>query len=570
MTPPWALATPSPSSTALTCQAEMARLPGDQLSRFDSFKGYIETALRRHTWHKQAEWQDVELKDCDRSACLQLTSRSRVKFEVEVLQESFDPKVIYTSKSKTLQLPLDYDFSSPEASELLSSFLVGHELHPYMLGPESRHLRAKPAQAIALRAFHRAYEEGTRSFLHVAPTSAGKMFNIAKALKLTLNNPNRKHLSIVTVDRIDLVDQLGQAVQDELREDDNTVSLINGNEVPNAEILDQIYGQMGAGQHVVLAITTQSLKAILQSLEQEQLEWLAGRLNGLFLDEAHHFGAPENFDLLSQLLSLSSAFFYAATATPAHESVDFRSLFVRQHWSYLNTEENLFEEHEPEETFTQLRMAMEAGDVTPFDELYLVGEPNFDVSEEQPLFVPQNNNHLEMNPVHYQQLARMIVPLISDNDKGLIVAASIDEVKRLAEFMSEVFPDTTFEPYHGELSRIERKQVRDRANEPGTRHYLVAVKALDEGVNFPGLGAYIDLNSTLSVRQMVHRIGRILRLSLGKTSADVLFLSDFKEEAKSLNSLIFDLYSAFESVLNNLEYLINSTVGETISLLVAI
>ncbi|MEO0335806.1 MAG: helicase-related protein, partial [Pseudomonadota bacterium] len=89
-----------------------------------------------------------------------------------------------------------------------------------------------------------------------------------------------------------------------------------------------------------------------------------------------------------------------------------------------------------------------------------------------------------------------------------------------------------FDPYYWELDTEERKVIRDRSNFGNERHYIVAVRALDEGVNLPEISAYIDLNSTLSVRQMIHRIGRVLRLSLGKTSADILFLSDFKDERR--------------------------------------
>jgi superfamily II DNA or RNA helicase len=522
----------SHSAASRTCLAELEQLPTGQMHLLPEFKGQLQTALRRLTWHKRAEGQNTELTDCESSACFDLSSRGDISFRIEVLRAGSDPEVVFTARQKILRLPADFDFASFETAELLSSFLVGHELHPYMLGPETQHLRAKPTQALALRAFHQAHQNGAKSFLHVAPTSAGKMFNIAKALRLTVNSPERKHLSIVTVDRVDLVDQLSEAVELELGGEMAEVRLINANTVANAEILSRLHSEMAGGKHVVLTITTQSLKAILSALEDDQLQWLASLLGGLFLDEAHHFGAPETFDLLSQLLSLSKAVFYATTATPVHESVDFRSLFEVQHWSYLNGANNLFEEHEPEETFTQLRMAMQAGDITPFDELYLLGEPNFSTSESQPLFVSHNNNHQELNPQHYQRLASLISPIVADNEKGLIVTASVNEATRVAEFLSEVFADVTFEAYHSELSRSEREQIRELSLQAGNKHYLVAVRALDEGVNYPQLSTYIDLNSTLSVRQMIHRIGRVLRLSMGKTSADILFLADFKDEER--------------------------------------
>ena len=71
-------------------------------------------------------------------------------------------------------------------------------------------------------------------------------------------------------------------------------------------------------------------------------------------------------------------------------------------------------------------------------------------------------------------------------------------------------------------------------------HYIVAVRALDEGVNLPHLSTYIDLNANVSVKQMVHRIGRVLRLYPGKIGSDILFLSDYRdaENAGDLLSLL--------------------------------
>ena len=56
---------------------------------------------------------------------------------------------------------------------------------------------------------------------------------------------------------------------------------------------------------------------------------------------------------------------------------------------------------------------------------------------------------------------------------------------------------------------------------------------MDEGVNLPHLSAYIDLNVNVSVKQMIHRIGRVLRLYPGKTGADILFMADYRDVKKA-------------------------------------
>ena len=59
-------------------------------------------------------------------------------------------------------------------------------------------------------------------------------------------------------------------------------------------------------------------------------------------------------------------------------------------------------------------------------------------------------------------------------------------------------------------------------------------------MNLPHLSAYIDLNVNVSVKQMVHRIGRVLRLHPGKLSSDILFLADYRNEdmARDLLNLL--------------------------------
>ena len=56
-----------------------------------------------------------------------------------------------------------------------------------------------------------------------------------------------------------------------------------------------------------------------------------------------------------------------------------------------------------------------------------------------------------------------------------------------------LFEGIIFETYHSGLSRKERSEVLNRSKGKNP-HYIVAVRALDEGVNLPHLSAYIDLN----------------------------------------------------------------------------
>ena len=225
--------------------------------------------------------------------------------------------------------------------------------------------------------------------------------------------------------------------------------------------------------------------------------------------------------------------------------MNIRGLFEREHWSYLNGEEDLFRSHSADKTLEQLSLAIQKGEVTPFDDLYIVGESkNFNTTKEQPLFIQGSSDLYVLNPHYYKRLAGILHPILEFNRKGFIVTATIAEADRLAGFLNEVFENIEFEAYHSELSREEQERVRHRSRESES-HYIVAVRSLDEGVNLPHLSAYIDLNSNVSVKQMVHRIGRVLRLYPGKAGAGILFLADYKD-AKKAGDLL-NLLEAVES-----------------------
>ena len=97
-----------------------------------------------------------------------------------------------------------------------------------------------------------------------------------------------------------------------------------------------------------------------------------------------------------------------------------------------------------------------------------------------------------------------------------------------------------FSPYHYRKTKEEKKDIRSRFEKNESSHYLVTVRALDEGVNLPELSAYIDLNASVPIKQMLQRIGRVLRLHPGKISSDIVLLIDYRNEqiAKDLLNVL--------------------------------
>ena len=177
------------------------------------------------------------------------------------------------------------------------------------------------------------------------------------------------------------------------------------------------------------------------------------------MDEAHHLGASHTKSALLKLKKKVEPFFIGATATPVHPHINLRDLFDKEHWSYLNETKNLFQTHSTDKTLEQLALAIRKGEVTPFDDLYSIGESNFHTTNTEPLFIQGESDFYVLNPYHYNRLAGILHPILEFNPKGFIVTASIAEAERLTSFLNDTFEGIIFETYHSGLSRKERSEV---------------------------------------------------------------------------------------------------------------
>ncbi len=245
----------------------------------------------------------------------------------------------------------------------------------------------------------------------------------------------------------------------------------------------------------------------------------------------------------SMAMGNSRSFLYGSTATPVHHEVSLKDMFDKIHWSYLNQRDFFFKDHESSEVLEQMSIAIERGDLTPFDELYIIGESTLKREQDKAKLFVKEKGLFVLNPHYYTRLGRALYSVINDNKKGFIVTATIKESERLSNFLNKFFPQIKFSFYHSGMTSEARRAVLEESEKREGFHYIVAVKALDEGVDMPWLSSYIDLNVNVSVKQMVHRIGRVLRLYEGKSRADILFLSDYRNA-----QMAEDLLSLLESV----------------------
>ena len=485
------------------------------------------------------------LKDCS-PHCIELQSRSSpAVFKIERDFHLDEPTVVFSEDLRTKTLKVPGDFFSDPSENFLRRWLVGHEFHPYNSMANGT-LMEKPIQQEAIRAYDRSVDAGHNSFLHIAPTAVGKGVVLSKVLMKRLSKlKENKNIIFVTTDRIHLVDQIAKDIAHALGPESQSIKLINWNSMKEGQVnVDQVFTKevqdaVNRDTPTVFFITTQSLKRRMEGIDIEDLG-----LDSLFFDEAHHFGALKTRDSLQRLLDENDAFLFGSTATPIHHEVNLTEMFDASHFSYLKPSE--LSESVSKKTLLQLSRSIERGDITGFDDLYVIGEPLF--KGNKPLFVKERESgYRVLNPDHYSRLVEVLNPILESNRRGLIVTASIREADRLSAYLNDFFGGTIeFSPYHSQMGLKERREILRRSEEASGSHYIVSVRALDEGANLPRLSAYVDLNSNISVKQMLHRIGRVLRVKDGKLRSDMALLTDYKDRRMSEDLL--ELLEAMESV----------------------
>ncbi len=411
---------------------------------------------------------------------------------------------------------------------MIRRLLIGHELHPYISIP-SEDTALRPAQQMAIDSFRESLDSGYRSFLHVAPTGMGKGIVLAKNLLEKLGRESSKKISFITEDKIKIVDQLTDEIQSEAQKVNFNLKQLHWIAGEGRSFAEEVRQALSSEQPTVVTITNRSFIIQLDRLREEDLplyEKLLENLDGIYIDEVHHLGAPRTLEFVLNLQNKTQAFVYGSTATPVHRDVEIQGLFQKVHWSYL--EERSFDTYPPSMVVDQLKRSIERGDITPFNDVYVfLGENMVDISR-TPFFIQRRDSWpFSINPHYYGQLKENLSGIFESNKKGMIIVSTIREAEDITAFFNREVSDITFEAYHSGMRPELREAVFENSREQEA-HYIVAVRALDEGVNLPHLSAYIDLNSHVSVKQMVHRMGRVLRPALGKLRADIFILSSYR------------------------------------------
>ena len=453
-------------------------------------------------------------------------------------------------EGQTLTIPpLDKIDNPITLDNRIRRLLIGHELHPYT-SSSSQINNLRPAQQMAIEDFKESLDLGYDSFLHVSTTGTGKGLVLAKNLLEKMRRKSAKKISFITVDKIKIVDQLASEIQSETQEADFDLRQLHWIAEEKKDFSKEVRQALSSETPTVISLSISSFRIQMKQLKNEKpslYEQLLQDLDGIYMDEVHHLGAPKTLKLIFDLKEKSKAFLYGATATPVHTDVIIQDLFQKVHWSYL--EEVSLDIYPPSLVINQLGLSIERGDITPFNDIYTIFAENIENTTRTSFFIQDKENlrffiqdkenlRFFINPHYYGHLREILSSIFKSNKKGMIIASTIKEAESLAAFFNKT-AGITFEPYHSGM-KPELKEAVFKNSREKEAHYIVAVRALDEGVNLPHLSAYIDLNSHVSVKQIVHRIGRVLRPALGKLKTDIFILSsvwNFEKAKELMNSV---------------------------------
>ena len=419
------------------------------------------------------------------------------------------------------------------------------------------------AQQSALLAYRQAVQsKDTNSFLHIAPLGqTGKevfatalMERLIQTTRLLKGKTRGKKLVIATLRHTQMVAGLVRFLEEKAKEYSETLDI---------DVFQ--WSQMEKNMDIALAdfvgsvvvMTHRQLMQILQDPDSDNVNLLSSHLSATFM----HWTTPFEHDIiqkvLSELKTNTSAFIYALSTTPVHHDPMFKTPFKKVHWSYLNTQENPFQDPLVKEphlinqtgfgkgaTFTssykedlkhensnkisianllnQLTTGVQQGELTPFKAIEIM-DLSHKAQEGKELFIYEHAQK-ELNPFYWPDLAEALSPVFDVHPKGFLLTGTIAMAKKLSTFLTNTFPQVDFAYYHYRQTEEERMDVLSDSKEQN-RHYIIAVQNFEIAENLPHLSAYIDLNVNTPIQDKVQTAGAVLNPHPKKHSAKIILLT---------------------------------------------
>jgi superfamily II DNA or RNA helicase len=211
--------------------------------------------------------------------------------------------------------------------------------------------------------------------------------------------------------------------------------------------------------------------------------------------------------------------------------------------------ESSFNKESVTKVVTQMELAMNAGDITPFHHVTIMKsfDPSLEkTSSERSFFVQEaaSGNRFVLDQEMYPEVFSKLKPLLESKSPGFITASTIKESERIYENLQRAFPDKKFALIHSEMSEKEIPSLIESIRKREV-DFVISVRMLDEGLNFPHFRTYIDLTPSFNPRQLIQRLSRTTRLSEGKTAVDMVFFY------LASSSNLRDSIETFDQMLKN-------------------
>jgi len=481
--------------------------------------------------------------------------------------------------NRILVVPKGFNFKKlpRDGADIIKRFLMGHTLHPQIdykgdqkvASPERKALGELPlflreVQHEGRDAVRQAAKNGDKAFLYVSPTGTGKTEILKSVLETQLERGRKGEipsLHVLTAHTDALVKQLFSDMK-EIPQTGFEFIRWGGAEGQKGasleKLLDAVEAAKKRGNQVVLITTTHSLinslkkdgpakdslelDAIVQGKTKVEFDptyigLLKEQLGTVAIDEAHHAGAPNTHEMLKQLLSGDSkAFLFGPTATPTHREVELaRDLFGdNDYWSYLDTPESYRDRKNRDprsiaDVITQLKEAIQRGELNAFDPIFLNPE-NFKKLTGRELFTNAlGEGRFVIDPEMYPAVIKLLKPTLKNHDQGFIAVRTTHEAERFTEALKQEYgdvpidkmangkdvPKQRFAYLHSDMDPDAKAAVM-AAFQRGDIKFLITVNMLDEGIDVPKMSLYVDLTRSTDPKQLLQRLGRVLRLFPGK------------------------------------------------------
>ena len=290
----------------------------------------------------------------------------------------------------------------------------------------------------------------------------------------------------------------------------------------------------------------------------------------LIADECHRYGSDENnriFDFYAVMGKNAPYYSLGLSATP--EIVDFRAISVplgREIYSYslgsalkdrIISRFILFSiglTFKSDEFFEYEELSRELSNnlgklYSKHPELHGISHGRFFAALQKLIKHEDETAQLAKNALNTMYARRSLCHMAADRPAcALLIVKSLPTDARIILFcerinaaeslyasFEEIYPNQTG-LYHSKMSDSRRRDMLDSYSR-GILRLLVCCKALDEGLNIPSTDAGIIVSTTMSARQHVQRLGRMLRLSDDIKRIYFLFIKESSEDRELLAKL---------------------------------